>query len=59
MVKQWHLYRRRRYSLLEWIRSAGFTRRTLLARIEKDKSLKKVAGQLKSDRRDDPFEESY
>lgn len=59
IVKQWYLYRRRRYPLLECIHSAGFFRRTLLARIEKDKSLKEVAGQLRADRRDDPFEEVY
>ena len=43
------VYARRRGELMRTIRQAGFTARTLLARIAKQEDLKDVAGKLKTD----------
>jgi len=43
------VYARRRGELMRTIRQAGFTARTLLARIAKQEDLKDVADKLKTD----------
>ena len=50
LIRESRVYRRQRSELLEHIRRAGLTRRTVLAKIHDDPQLATVADKLKSDR---------